>query len=481
MEGKYRKTLDWGCLLRGILKNLWLVLLALVIGAGVANLVRYQMWTETYTSSATYAVMSRSGTSTTMSNMSAANEAATMMSEIIKSEVMENRIRNELGDKASEGSLSAQVVGDTNILVISSTAQTAEVAFRMILLAKDSFDEYFAKVDSSAVLQLISDARIPLTPEYERSAGKYVFLGALAGAAMMVVLLLLLHIRRDTVQTRLGAREQLDAQILVTLPHEKRAPVLSRNNAVSFYFRENLYRLRSRIETAAPAGEEAVVILVTSVAANEGKSTVAANLALALAEKHQGVLLVDADLRNPTLGKMLGNEYVRKTGLGELLQKSQLSAADIAGAVGFRRKTNLMTILEGKAYPGATDLLSSKKMVSLLGALKKTVKYIVLDTPPVGIFPDGSVLSDLADLSLLVVRQDMVSACDINDAVDSLVEGSSNFQGVVLNDMRSSGASEYGYGYGYGYGKRSRGYGYGYGDEPSRKQGEVRRGGENHE
>lgn len=483
MEGTYRKTLDWGCLLRGILKNLWLVLLALVIGAGVANLARHQMWAETYTSSATYAVMSRSGTSTTMSNMSAANEAATMMSEIIESEVMANRIRNELGEKADAGSLGAQVVGDTNILVITATAQTPEVAFRMILLAKESFDEYFAKVDSSAVLQLISDARIPLAPEYQRSVGKYVFFGALAGAAVMIVLLLVLHIRRDTVQTRQGAREQLDAPVLVTLPHEKNEPVLSRSNTVSFYFRENLYRLRSRIETAAPAEAGAVVILVTSVAANEGKSTVAANLALALAEKHQGVLLIDADLRNPTLGQMLGKEYVRGKGLGELLQKPQLTAADIAGAIGYRKKTNLMTMLEGKAYSGATDLLSSKKMVSLLGVLKKTVKYIVLDTPPVGMFPDGSVLSDLADLSLLVVRQDMVSACDINDAVDSLTEGGSDFQGVVLNDMRSSGASEYGYGYGYGYGKKARGYGYGYGygEQPSRKQREAKRGGESHE
>ncbi len=473
MEGnRYYEVLDRGCMLRGILKNLWLVVLALVIGAGTANLVLQFRQPQTYTSSATYAVMSKSGTATTLSNMSAANEAATMMSEIIKSEVMANRLTNELGDEV--GTLSAQVVGETNILLISATADTAEAAFRMMLMAKDSFGEYFSKVDSSAVLQLVSDARIPLSPNGQRSATKYIFLGAMAGGLIMVAVLLLFHIKADTVQTRRGARRQLDAQVLVALPHEKREPLLS-SGGTSFYFRENLYRLRSKIETAAPAGDEAVVILVTSVAANEGKSTVAANLALALAEKHRGVLLIDADLRNPSLSEMLGNGYGRKKGLGELLQKQELTAADIASAVGYQKKTNLMAILERKHYEDATDILSNRKMITLLNVLKKTVKYIVLDTPPIGIFPDGSVLSDLSDLSVLVVRQDMVSACDINDAADILSQGRSGFQGVVLNDMHTTSASGYGYGYGYGYGKKNQGYG-SY-DKVRDKQAKTNRGG----
>lgn len=463
-------TLDVGCMIRDILRRLWMVILAMVIGAGCMNLMMELVWTEEYTSSATYAVMSKSGITTTLSNSTAANEAASMMSEILESEVMTNRLRNELGSEVTLGSLSAQVVGETNMLVISATAQTPETAFSMVQLAMENFDDYFSKVDSSAVLQVVSDARVALSPDSTRGTLRYLILGAVMGGGLMVILLLWMHIKADTIQTRFGAKQKLDAQVLVSLPHEKIKPLMT-NSAVSFYFRENLYRLRSCIENFAAGHENAVVILVTSVAANEGKSTVAANLALALAEKHQGVLLVDADLRNPTQVDILGEEYAGKRGLGSLLQQENLDVNSITGAIGYQKKTNLRAILERQSDSGALDILSGQRMERLLGLLRRTVKYIVLDTPPIGLFPDSSVLADLADISILVVRQDMVSACDINDATDSLGQGKSAFQGVILNDMRSVT------GYGYGFGCNSQ-YSYGgYGNKtPGRRNTSVRGG-----
>ncbi len=471
--------LDRGCMLRGLVRRCWMILLGAIVAVGMMNLALNLVWKPEYQTSATYAVMSKSGLSTTLSNMTAANEAATMMSEILQSEVMTNRLREELGSMEQVGSLSASVVGETNMLVISATAETSETAFRMIQVAMDSFDEYFSKIDSTAVLQKVSDARVPMTESTARSTLRYLMAAAVLGTGAVTGLLLWLHIKADTIQTRRAAGKKLDAQVLVALPHEKQKPMMNGGN-VSFYFRENIYRLRSRVETAAGDREDAVVILVTSVAANEGKSTVAANLALALAEKHKGVLLVDADLRNPSLLTMLGGKYAKEQGLGHLLTRNQLTAGDIAAAIGYQKDDNLMTILEKKAWAGATDLISGRQMIRLLNLLKKTVKYIVLDAPPVGLFPDGSVLSDMADQTVLVIRQDVVSACDINDAADALGQGKSGFLGCVLNDMRSVSGGGYGYGYGYGYGKGyGRGYGYGYGYGPKKKN--SARGDEGHE
>ena len=106
-------------------------------------------------------------------------------------------------------------------------------------------------------------------------------------------------------------------------------------------------------------------------------------------------------------------------------------------------------------------LLSSASMEALLRQLR-VFDMVIVDTPPMGYFADTEVLIDNVDATMLVVRQDVTAACDINDAVDTLRAAKSRFLGCILNDMTSSVTEGQNYGYGYGYG--SYGYGYGYGN-----------------
>ena len=104
-------------------------------------------------------------------------------------------------------------------------------------------------------------------------------------------------------------------------------------------------------------------------------------------------------------------------------------------------------------------------MRQLLSVLRENFEYVILDSSPMGYFTDTEVLCDMADASLLVVRQDIMPDRAINDAIDSLSRCKASFLGYVFNDVhtmsiaaRIVGGHRYGYGYGYG-----RGYGYGYG------------------
>ena len=99
---------------------------------------------------------------------------------------------------------------------------------------------------------------------------------------------------------------------------------------------------------------------------------------------------------------------------------------------------------------------SSETMRRSIERLRR-LDFVVIDTPPMGMFPDAELLCDMADQSMLVVRQDTIPAADINDCVDALNNSSAHFLGCVLNDMRGSSGYGYGYGRGYGYGKK---YGY---------------------
>lgn len=477
-ENQWLKDLEPFCMLKDLLRNIWLVILAAVIFMGGVRLADGLLFRPTYTSSVTYAVLGKSGTSSSLANLSTANDTATMMSAILESDIMENRICAELGFSEMPGVITANVAGGTNLLTISARADSSQNAFLIIRAVMDCYDDYFSKIDETAVLQKISDPRVPLTPDSASGVSRHMKLAGLAGALLMILLLLWLHVKADTIQNRAAARHKLDAEVLVSIPHEKKkkgTQLLISQPEVSFYFRENLYRLRSMVETAQKEGEGATVILVTSVAASEGKSTVAANLAIALAEKNSGVLLMDLDFRNPTQASLLNPMNPPKAGsMIKLLSQNALTVNSISSAINYDRDRNLITMLETMPCDRATELISSPQMDQLIQVLRKSTNYIVLDAPPLGIFPDGSVLADLADFALLTVRQDMVSAMAINDATDVLRQGKAKLLGLVLNDMQHTATGGYGYGrgYGYGYGNgRKHSYGYGTASEHRHKSG----------
>ena len=96
--------------------------------------------------------------------------------------------------------------------------------------------------------------------------------------------------------------------------------------------------------------------------------------------------------------------------------------------------------------------------------------FVIIDSPPMGMFPDAEVLADKVDASMLIVRQDYTAACDVNDAIDALRQYHAAFLGVVLNDMIDSIRGNYGYGSKYGGGKYGYAGKYSYHDHSSEKK-----------
>ncbi len=244
---------------------------------------------------------------------------------------------------------------------------------------------------------------------------------------------------------------------------------------VSFFFRETFSRLQLSIEMESKKKSQkpgATVILVTSTTANEGKSTVSANLALAMAQKHNSVMLIDADLRNPTQMRLFGRSAARGNGLTGVLQAEYLDASTVISAAHYDEEKNLITLFNSQPTDNAADLLSSDNMEKLLDIARRSMDFIVIDSPPLGMFADSDSLAGLVDESILVVRQDVAAAADINDTVDLLKQSKTTFLGFVLNDFRSLSIRRprrsYGYHFGYGYGY---GYGYNYYGESGKHHG----------
>lgn len=191
------------------------------------------------------------------------------------------------------------------------------------------------------------------------------------------------------------------------------------------------------------------VILVTSSGPSEGKSTTAANLALAMAETGKKVLLIDCDLRKPSLHKKFN--ISNSKGLSNLLI-GQHKFSDAAR----RYNENLYILTSGTIPPNPSEMLSSKKMINFLEEAKSNFDFVILDTPPVIAVTDAQILSTMVGGVLLVIASGQAEIAAAQKAKELLEHVKANIIGVVLNKAEVSSGKNYGYyHYYYGEGKTS--------------------------
>ena len=214
--------------------------------------------------------------------------------------------------------------------------------------------------------------------------------------------------------------------------------------------------------------------MVTSVMENEGKSTVISNLALSLSAAGRKVLLMDLDMRKPSLYKIFEVEDTNIDTLGKVLM-GESGTGDLVQVLS---KEHLCVIFNTKEYSISTELLSGERLKVLLEYLKGRFDYILIDTPPMQSVADAEVIAGVADASLMVIREHQVPVPAILEALDSLRDSHAQPIGCVLNDSygdigESLGGYQYGSDYGYRYG---RGYGKYYGRYYGRYAEQRKRG-----
>lgn len=179
-------------------------------------------------------------------------------------------------------------------------------------------------------------------------------------------------------------------------------------------------------------------ILVTSSEPGEGKSTTSGNLALTFAQDEKKVLLIDCDLRKPSIHKKF--KISNNLGLSNvILDKSKLSKALV------KRSEYLDILPSGKVPPNPSELLGSKALEELLDELDDVYDVIILDTPPLHAVTDAQILSTKVDGVLLVVRAEKTKKDSVIAAKESLQKVNANILGAVLNGGESSRGKYYYY------------------------------------
>lgn len=192
----------------------------------------------------------------------------------------------------------------------------------------------------------------------------------------------------------------------------------------------------------AQAGKELQTIALTSCMPNEGKSTTIANLAVVLTQAGKSVLLIDCDMRNPTVHKNFN--LSNKVGLSSCISMGTA----LSDAVQKTSIEGLYALTGGVIPPNPSELLGSEQMKNVLQRAKEQYDYVLIDTPPVMPVTDALIVGRFVDGMILVIASAEVKVEMARDVKNQLVNAGANILGVVLNKVRSE---HHGYGYGYYY------------------------------
>lgn len=321
--------------------------------------------------------------------------------------------------------------------------------------------ESIEKTSTDAVspvrLTLVQHASVPQSPT-SPNVPLNLALGTLVGLALGIGLAVLLETLDTRIRNERDVEVVSDRPIIGGIAYDAKAaerPLIVHVDPRSPRA-ESFRTLRTNLQFL-DVGHPSRAFVVTSSIESEGKSTTAANLAIALGDAGARVLLVDADLRRPKVDQYMGVEG--GAGLTDLL----IGRAELQDVVQKWGRGQLYVLPAGRIPPNPSELLGSAAMVRLLEEFSGAFDVILFDAPPLLPVTDAAILSRVVAGAIVVVAAGRTHKNQLKGAVGALENVGATISGFVLTMMPTKGPDAYGYGrYGYG-------YGYGYGIEEGEK------------
>lgn len=463
-------TFEWNSLIKDLIRCSWAILLAAIIAWMGIHVYEKSVYTPSYVSSAVLVVRSKVGISGAYSNLTASAEMANIFTSVFKQNTMKKLAAENLGLASFDGEITTSVSGDTNMLNISVKADDPELAFKLLTSVLEVYPKVSDNVFTDAVINIISEPKMPSGAANSAitTYRKHIILIAMMLEAAMVVLLSLL---RETVKEEKGFDDKIDSKLLGIISHEKphlslkeflqkkKRSLLINDAYSSLKFTEDYQKLATKLENINRSGDKKIVT-ITSVAENEGKSTVAVNLALALSNRGYKVALLDLDVHKPSLYKIFDFYDEIKNDFADVLS----SRIGLGNFRFFRyKKSDLLIAFNKKSQTSSAELFKGHYFEDCLSTLREQMDFVILDTPPSSVTADAITLATYSDLTLLVIKTDCVPVRDINDTILSITDAGGNIEGCILNDvykpftlfgqMGADDRGAYGYSSYYGYSK----------------------------
>lgn len=492
-ENSHQSANIWDLVLRTLIgvKKIWRILPILVAIFSLAFVAyAYKTYTPVYRATATFTVSS--GTSSYYStSTSSVEQLEKTFPYIITSSPMRKVVIEDLGTSSIPGTISSSILEDTNLFTITVDSDSYEMAYNLLKSVINNYPEVAEYVIGDTEIVLVVAPTAASQPINKVSYRMYALIGAAVGIILFVALIAIKEMfnvtvrKPDDIENLLNSKKIGSVVKVINKKSSTATRQVSLNNVhIDARFKESIYSIRNSIIKKC---EEKHInsIMITSTGAGEGKTTLSSNIAIAFAKKHYRTIIIDCDLRHPSVRKQLNIPLTDESlGIVDVITgKCNLEKAMLK-----MKKSGLYVLPGTVSIENASELMGSKQLAELIKALEGMFDYVIVDAPPVGVVADALELKDCVGGVLFAVRQDYIKVERIKDAISGFGASRIHIFGCVFN-MASGilgtkgygryGYSNYGYGgyssynkgyyrgkYGYGYGGYGGygNYGYGYGD-----------------
>lgn len=454
--------IDLGVLLidfwKGIRKFWYLILILMFLGMGVMWGYRSVTYVPMYKASASFTVKTVGDLLDNEVNTAygffydknTADQIEKTFPYILSSGILQKLLREELNAERINGTISAEVISDSNLVTLSVKSTDKEDAKKILDAVIVVYPEVAEYVLGEIEFEFLNEPELQERPVNQPSVKKDLMIGCLAGAALGIGFVLIYALLRKTIRNEEDLKATLNTELLGMLPEVKEEKILiTKSWKKKSRYQEDIYSLQNRVDYLMKQNGQKV-LLVTSTEPSEGKTTVAVNLALAMAQRGNKVLLIDGDLRKLDIKKYFA-PHGEKTILNILRGEAEVSEAAL-----YLKDEGIYVLRANKPISNSIEVINSGRMENLIKQAREFADVVIIDTPPAGLLADAAHYYEYVDGVLMVIRQDWANQSRILDAVQDFPGQGEKLLGCVMNMVKTGFAS-------YGYGYNSYGYGYRYG------------------
>lgn len=423
------------CIIKDILQRWILIVAVMIVFGSVFDFMKTVTYVPQYGTSMTATL---SGGEDTFKNIDKVQSYVNTLDYLMNSNNAKSYVKKKM--PISKTTYKAEVaLKQANVVKIKVTADTKREAYFSIKLLNDWYRENTERYSFPYNITVLKESKFSTKPVNPNSHIKNFLIGAVGSGFVLSCLLGLYFFLRDTIKSEEEVENKLDTRLYAKLPFEVKKREDARNKKAilitslktSFFFRESMNKLRSKVEASSDKhGYKS--FMITSAYENEGKSSVAANLALALAKNGRKVVLVDADFNKPAVFKIFdldGSKSLNKAIEGTSSWSSQVvsdrSGLDLLPCSQDSLKSEILT--------------NSKKLDEIMKELREEYDFVIVYTCPAYLLNEPMAMNELVDATLFIVRQDYATSDVINETVKRLTYVKDNVLGVVFKNVVSDG------------------------------------------
>lgn len=441
------------CIVSSILQKWKTILFVVLLFGIVIDVGKTLQYEPKYVSSLS---ASLGGQENTYSQLEEVRAYIKTLDYISNGQVVNDYIKEKMKVKNLPVQFHVSSANDTNMVTIQAISNTKENAYESLKYFVEWYEKEGKNYYFTYDLNVLNKTPVSEAPMNINSHKKNFVSGGVLGGVLAIAICFLAVYFKDTIKTASDIQNKIDCRLFVKIPKERkkrgkkfwkknRKAVLITSLKTSFQYKEAIKKLRSRVVESAKK-HDYKTIMVTSALENEGKSSIAVNLSLALVKSGYKLLIIDGDIRKPSLHKIINinsqknmNAYLH----GEEDWKKQVEHV---------KKYTLDVLLAKQDLKEAERLVTQNKIKQLLEEAKQEYDFVIIDSSPVYNINEPLVISEQTDAVLLVIKQNLATVKIVNETISRLVSVKNNLIGSIFNGSvidLSQEQKTYGYRYRY--------------------------------